>query len=579
MTTYVQRNPLLVLLLALFACPLTAQPTFPGESAEQRDARMQWWRDAKYGMFIHWGASAVLRGEWNGQPRGDGYNILRSAKMPIADYAEALSHFNPVDYDAEQWVLLAKDAGMKYIVFIAKHHDGFALWDTQVSTFDIIDHTPFKCDILAELAEACARHDMKLGVYYSHSRDWYHPGGAIAGNVEPWDPAQKGDFDTYLRTVAEPQVRELLTNYGPIAVMWWDMPEQITPEQADRLNQLMALQPGIIANNRLIWGNGDFDTPERYIPAFRDPPDRDIEACMTIGRYWIYSQHDYGWKSASQLLQTLLDAVSKGGNLLLNVSPDERGNMIKENVEPLRQIGVWLRKHGESVYGTQQGPFRYWQAGTATVRGDVLYLHVYHWPSDGALVVPISNTPSSVSPLGDPGKQLAFRVTSEGVLIDVPGEPLDPLVSVLAMKLSEPAVAIRQGHLPDAAGVYDLTPDNGERQGAWIDIDNNAIVRWTNTNPHYRITWPVYIEKPAAYRVETIYSCIAEHAGGDYQVKFDTRALKATLQPTQSLDTYETFVIGSMQFDEAGTVEVELRLPNIMKAGNVRFHGVRLVPE
>ncbi len=571
---YAKQSLIALVFLVVFLPVLAALPTFPDETETERDARMEWWRDAKYGMFIHWGASAELLGKWEGRPRGDGYNILRGVKMPISDYAEALSHFNPVDYDPEEWVLLAKEAGMKYIIFIAKHHDGFALWDTQASEFDIIDHTDYDRDILKELAEACAKYDMKLGVYYSHSRDWYHPGGAIAGSDKRWDEAQNGDFNEYLKTVAEPQVRELLTNYGPIAVMWWDMPEDITLEQAERLNALMSLQPGIIANDRLISGSGDFDTPERYIPSFRDPPDRDIEACMTIGKYWVYSETDREWKSEQQLLRNLLNSVGRGGNLLLNVTPDEKGNIIPENTERLLVIGTWLDQYGQSVYGTRQGPFRHWPAGSATVKGNTLYLHVYDWPNDGSLHVPIGNVPLEVSSLGKSGQSLSFESTPDGLLIDVPREPLEPMVSVLAVELSEPAIAIRQGYLPDDEGVYDLTPRIGERRGAWIHIEDNAIVRWTNST--YRMNWPMYVEEPGTYRVEAVYSCSPKLAGDTYQVKIGECIFNAVFQPAES---FESFTIGTIDFDNAETVEVELSLPKIMNAGDARFHAVRLVPE
>ncbi len=572
---WAQQLPLALLFLTA-TFPLAASiPTFPGETEAERDVRMQWWRDAKYGMFIHWGASAELRGNWKGTPKGDGYNIMRRVKMPLSEYAEALSHFNPVEYDPEAWVILAKEAGMKYIVFIAKHHDGFALWDTQASEFDIIDHTEYNRDILKELAEACAKYDMKLGIYYSHSRDWYHPGGAIAGSDTRWDEAQEGDFDEYLKTVAEPQVRELLTNYGPIAVMWWDMPENITTEQAERLNALMSLQPGIISNDRLISGSGDFDTPERYIPAFRNPPDRDIEACMTIGKYWVYSETDREWESQKQLLRNLLDSVGRGGNLLLNVTPDEKGNVIPENTEPLLAIGEWLDQYGESVYGTTQGPFRHWPAGSATVKGNTLYLHVYDWPSQGPLLIPISNTPLKVSSLGPSGQAaLSFESTPNGLLIDVPQKPLDPLVSVLAVDLKEPAVAIRQGYEPNAKGVYDLTPDIGERRGAWIQIDDNAIVRWNNST--YRMNWPMYIDTPGTYRVEAVYSCSPELAGSAFQVKIGDRTLKADFQ---SSATPKAFTIGTLKVDHTGTFEVELSLPKFRTAEEASFHAVRLVPE
>ena len=240
------------------------------ETREERDTRMAWWREARFGMFIHWGVYAVPAGIHDGEKiNGYGEWIMSKGRIPVDRYREYAAEFNPVKYDPDAWVRLAKKAGMKYIVITAKHHDGFALYDSRVSEWDIADATPYKKDLLKPLAEACRKHGIKLGFYYSHALDFTHTGGA--GNH--WDPSQHGDMKTYLRNVAANQVAELLTAYDDLAIWWWDMPVNMDKEKADMLQPLLRLRPGIIVNNRLGGGyRGDTDTPEQNIPGtgYRD---------------------------------------------------------------------------------------------------------------------------------------------------------------------------------------------------------------------------------------------------------------------------------------------------------------------
>src|SRR5512143_1970075 len=220
------------------------------ETKEQRDQRMAWWREARFGMFIHWGVYAVPAGTWDGrQIGGIGEWIMNRGKIPVADYQKIAQKFNPVRYDPDAWVRMAKDAGMKYIVITSKHHDGFALFETKASKWNVVDATPYGKDLLKPLSEACAKHGLKLGFYYSQAQDWTNPGGAAWG--EHWDKAQDGDMTEYIRKIAVPQVKEILSNYGPLAVLWWDTPCDMNRARAEQLIPLLRLQPGIIHNNRL----------------------------------------------------------------------------------------------------------------------------------------------------------------------------------------------------------------------------------------------------------------------------------------------------------------------------------------
>ena len=360
------------------------------------DARMEWWRAARFGMFIHWGVYSVPAGVWDGTnvTRSGAEWIMNRGRISCADYQKLPAQFDPVKFDAKEWVSIAKNAGMKYIVITAKHHDGFAMFHSHASAFNIYDATPFHRDPLKELADACAQAGIRLGFYYSQAQDWNHPGGAAAGGH--WDPAQDGDMDQFIERVDIPQIKELLSNYGQVAEFWWDTPVGMTPARAEKLLGLLKLQPDIISNNRLDSKHltGDFETPENKIPP-TGMPGKDWETCMTMNRTWGYRSYDNNWKSAETLVTNLVDIASKGGNYLLNVGPNSLGEIPAPSVARLQAVGEWMKINGEAIYGTTASPFPAglpWGRCTKRVEpdGTTLYLHVFtsSWPKDGQLVVP-----------------------------------------------------------------------------------------------------------------------------------------------------------------------------------------------
>ena len=409
------------------------------ETKEQKDARMKWWREARFGMFIHWGVYSVPAGTYQGkQIGGIGEWIMNRGKIPVAEYKAFAKQFHPVKYNPEDWVLLAKEAGMKYIVITSKHHDGFALFDSKVTDWDVVDATPYGKDLLKPLAEACAKHGMKLGFYYSEAQDWNHPGGAAAGGH--WDKAQDGDMDEYIRTIAAPQVKEILSHYGPVAVLWWDTPTGMNPARAAMLLPLVRLQPGIITNNRLGGGYpGDTETPEQHIPAtgFKD---RDWETCMTMNGTWGYKSYDNNWKSVETLVRNLVDIASKGGNYLLNVGPTSEGLIPEPSVERLKAVGQWMKVNSEAIYATQASPFKSLPWGRCTRKADdgatTLYLHVFQWPADGKLLVPgLRNKVLGACLLADKSKALAAEASDAGVVLALPGAAPDPICSVVVCRI------------------------------------------------------------------------------------------------------------------------------------------------
>src|SRR2546425_2067 len=292
--------------------------TFQSDSLAAKEKRLQWFREAKFGLFIHWGLYAIPAGEWKGKPiPGIGEWIMNRAQIPVKEYEKLAAQFNPVKFDADAWVKTAREAGMRYIVITSKHHDGFALFHSKASKYNVVDATPFKRDILKELAAACARQKMRLGFYYSQAQDWHEPDGA--GNTWDFGPDEKKDYDKYLRGKAEPQVRELLTNYAPVCLIWFDTPRMMTPERSQRFVDIVrSLQPDCLIDGRLgLTGKeGDYrSTGDNVVPD--QASEEAWETPATINHTWGYKKDDHDWKRPGEIVFKLLDIVSKGGNYLL----------------------------------------------------------------------------------------------------------------------------------------------------------------------------------------------------------------------------------------------------------------------
>ena len=415
---------------------------YADETKAEHDARMAWWRNAKFGMFIHWGVYAVPAGTYKGKkiPR-TGEWIMNRAKIPVAEYKQFARKFNPVKYDPEAWAIMAKEAGMKYIVITAKHHDGFALFPSKASDWNIVDATPYGKDLLNPLVAAAKKQGLKIGFYYSQAQDWNNPGGAKAGYKEGgyWDPAQAGSFDEYIKTVAAPQVNEILSNYD-IDIIWWDTPCWMTKERAEMILPLLNKKPGIIYNNRLGGGyKGDTDTPEQHIPD-TGIPGRDWETCMTMNHTWGYKSYDNDWKSTKTLVRNLVDIVSKGGNYLLNVGPKPDGTFPQASIDRLKEIGAWMNINSESIYGTHPSPINKPSWGRLTRKANsnntALYLFIFDWPADGKLKLKLANTPISATLLADPARKITAKQVNGEITLDIPGKSPDPICPVIKLVIT-----------------------------------------------------------------------------------------------------------------------------------------------
>ncbi len=384
----IMKNTLLVFIFIVstslyYGCEPESKVDYLNESPEAFDERMQWWRDAGFGMFIHWGPSSVPAGVYKGEDvNGAAEWIMFSAKIPVEEYEKFPPQFNPKKFDAKEWVRIAKEAGMKYIVITSKHHDGFAMWDSDVSEYDIIDATPYDKDVLKELARECEAAGIKFCFYHS-ILDWHHP------------LANGSTFPEYRDDYLKPQLKELLTDFGDIGVLWFDgewIPEWTEEQGVDLYNFVRSLQPDIIINNRVGKGRqgmqgmnkegeyvGDFGTPEQEI--LEGASDLDWESCMTMNTSWGYKKNDDNWKSAETLIHNLVDIAAKGGNYLLNVGPTEEGLIPQPSVERLAEMGEWMKVNGEVIYGTEKfATYAEQDIVRYTRNGAAVYATFLEWP-------------------------------------------------------------------------------------------------------------------------------------------------------------------------------------------------------
>jgi len=554
-------------IVLLFSCGNDKKPIQKAELSEQ-DQRMEWWREARFGLFIHWGLYAQPAGEWKGEEiRGISEWIMARAAIPVAEYEELTKTFNPVKYDADQWVQLAKEAGMKYIVITSKHHDGFAMFDSKASAYNIVDATPFDRDPLKELAEACEKHGLRLGFYYSQAQDWHESGGTYF-NIEQgephWDPdLVREPLMNYINDKAVPQVKEILENYGGLDILWWDTPRGMTEEAAQVLQDVADQYPDMITNNRLYrpWP-GDFSTPEQHVPP--TGLDYDWEVCMTMNTSWGYKHYDHNWKSSETLVRMLVDIASKGGNLLLNVGPTEEGLIPEPSIERLKAIGMWMNSNSESIYGTEASPFFKLPWGRCTKResstGTTLYLHVFNWPDDGVLRMPgLKTKVKDVSLLSGTKEKLSSRFEENDLLIDLPEGMPDPINTVIVVEtkggldVTSNMPSLKEGkiELPvDFADIYN--PGYGTHIILKGSGEDALITNWVD--PRARLEWMFNASEPGSYAVKAV---VKTDTASTLTIRAGDQELEAGIGSTSG--EFSEINLGKIEISEIGNLIFSLR--------------------
>ncbi|MDV7139157.1 alpha-L-fucosidase [Maribacter sp. TH_r10] len=429
-----------ILLFVLVFGSVKAQNTSDSTDITQ-EQRMEWWQDARFGMFIHWGVYSKAGGEWKGETNHAEW-LQFTAKIPLQEYKEYAKTFNPIKFDAKEWVSIAKNAGMKYIVVTSKHHDGFAMYNSQVNDHNIIKGSSFHRDPLKELAEECKKQGLRFCVYYSLGRDWEDPDcpTGYAGNIA-WRsnlidyPIEKDKkLQRYLDRKAIPQIKELLTNYGDIGVMWFDTYELVSKQQGQKIVDIIReLQPKCIINSRVGPCLGDYTVNEQEVP--EGISIKPWESCMTMNNHWGYNKADDNWRTSEELVHHLIDIASKGGNFLLNVGPTGEGVIPTESAERLKVVGDWIKVNGEAIYGTTFSPFEKFVWGRCTQKKEngntILYFSVFNWPENGELIVPEVHNKVMKSSLLDSGKQIKTHSLDNGLVIKLPNSAPDPLATVV----------------------------------------------------------------------------------------------------------------------------------------------------
>ena len=562
---------------------------------EHTNERALWFTDARFGMFIHWGVYSGAEGVWKGEKlRNDNDYaewIYYRNRIARDEYVTLLDRFDWERIDPEEWVLLAKKAGMKYVTITAKHHDGFALWDSQVSDYDVAEFTNPKRDIIRELSEACTKHGLKLGLYYSHWVDWEHPDG--------WDHSKEiygiaaEDYDRYWQEKVIPQIRELLTNYGEIGIMWFDMwihhsRSCVTKEQLLQLKGVIReLQPDCLVNSRLglsIEEDSDID--------FKTLGDNQLgskkeefpwQSPATVAHSWGFHAMEKQWKSTTTLLQSLIGNVSLNGNLMLNIGPRANGDVPYEIEERLLAMGNWLSINGESIYGSQAFDLvkdqHDWGKITCKTNPDGttrLYLHVYNWPLSQQLpVTGIKKKPARVYLLAD-SRQRSIPFTFSEVMtkLDLPAEAPDPLVSVVVLEYDSYPPTLDGLVAQSVYGGYSLSPNRANESGGNTHMQGPA--RRGTIPSHIKVTdkstfqWQIYLAKAVTLNADVSYAFQGEENKGKITISSRVETLSANFQASGrfvgepnanwQIDSFNSHRLGQLVFTEPGFYDITLEI-------------------
>lgn len=525
--------------------------------------------EGNFGMFIHWGLYSKLAGEWNDKTYyGIGEWIMnpRVANIPPKEYMKIANDYNPQNFDAKKIVQLAKDAGMKYIIITSKHHEGFAMFDSEVSDFNIVDATPFGRDPMKELSAACHELGLGFGFYYSHNQDWTFPGAT--GGPKTDDNGNEASFKDYFYNKCKPQVKEICTNYGDLDFVWFDTPGDMKKEYVVELaNMVRELQPNAMMSSRVGHGmgdyssNGDMEVPTKNIEGL-------WETCDTNNDSWSYAWYDNNFKSPKEILNRLISTVGRGGTYLFNVGPDADGAIPEIGVKFLKEAGNWIKKYPQAIYNAGSSPWQHalpW--GDVTTKGNSLFLSVFDWPQDGKLYLPgLDSNILSASLLNEnDSKEIAFTKKNDWTVFELPFRPSESPVSVIEVKLD---VKVENAKVDTTLGVYpnietllrvEFAEVNDavesevkwmEKFGEWKHV--NQVSEW---NDNSKVTWTVNVQEPGYYYLDLNYK-------GEDRLVWKTMTDEGIIVQNQQAATekYQYYNMGILEFKTSGkhTITVSL---------------------
>jgi alpha-L-fucosidase len=504
----------------LLSCGNPSTPPAAEGEADPTAAALRKFDENKFGMFIHWGLYALPAGEWKGQyVRGIGEWIMFRAKIPVQEYEQLAAQFNPVKFNAGEWAQLAKDAGMRYLVITSKHHDGFAMFDSEASPYNIVDATPFGRDPMKELSAACASRGIGFGFYYSPDQDWHEANGR--GN--DWDFPTDRQPQVYLENKVIPQVKEILSGYGPLELIWFDTPGMLSEQQVAELRDLVkSEQPSCLLNSRIGHGKGDYmQTGDNAIP-IQVYTKMEWEVPATLNDTWGFKKNDQNWKDPGDLIGKLADIVSKGGNYLLNVGPTAEGVIPEASQQILRAIGKWIDVNGESIYGTSPSPFYFpditWRA---TVKPGKVYLHILNWPGPSFRFEGLESEVTRAHFLAS-GNEVPFQRDGAALQFTLPAEPPDPYDTVLVLDIADQSPRVAAGYgqdqLPERLDLYAWTARfRGEELRYDKPTRSVTNFRAAETFPN-ELWWYNYEALDGDYAVEVTYACDNALAGSAFRI-------------------------------------------------------------
>lgn len=585
-------------LFLVFSCSTDTKKTvYDGDQSSGADVP-EWFTEGKFGMFIHWGPYSVLGGEWNGNriKQGDIAEwIMKRLEIPVDEYRKIAATFNPVEFNAEEWVALAKKAGMKYIIITSKHHDGFAMYDSEVSDYNIVDYTPFGRDPIRELSEACAEAGIRFCVYYSHREDWEHP--YAYGNTWDFDSSQTNLdemdhpelFRKYLDKKTIPQLKELLTNYGPLGIVWFDR-GMYTQEQGREFADLVhKLQPNCLVNGRV----GHYD--KELLGDYQSLTDNGMplggieeywETPQTLNDTWGYSKYDLNWKQPEEIIRRMVTIVSKGGNYLLNVGPTGEGVIPAPSIEILRRVGDWMDKNSESIHGTSPSPFPYelpW--GYCTRKDDLLYLHVFDWPEDDILILEgLNNKVTKAYMIEENDERLGVKRSDENKLkIYLPDESVDDINSVVVLEINgEPDVdplIITQKEFEPVLLDYITASTSGKAVKRFNRKGEEERFHISKMQgPDDIIEWHVDIKTPGLYDILITYAAIPGWEDCTYIIKAGEERVEGKVISTEGWYEYKTEKAGQLKIPKNGSRIIKLFPEEQLDHYLMYFSKIELVP-